>query len=86
MAGDQRPLELRQNRPAEAVHAGPGVLACGDHGEQVVADLVTQVLAGVPGRAKLAERGDGWGFTHSFTVTAARESKQAAQLPGSFRE
>ena len=40
VAGEQRPLDLRDDRVGEAVQARPRVLAGAQAGEQVVADLL----------------------------------------------
>ena len=55
VSGDQRALELRDHGVVEAVHPRPRVLARGELGQQVVAQLGAQRLLGVAGLAELAE-------------------------------
>jgi len=69
VTGDQGPFQLWQHGAAEAVHAGPRVLAGGQLGEQVVADLGVQVPVHVAGRAQFTKRSDGRGFAHNLTLT-----------------
>ena len=61
VAGDQRPLELRDDGVLEAVQPGPRVAALAQRGEQVVADLGAQRLLDVAGRAELADGADARG-------------------------
>ena len=55
MAGDQRPLELRDDGVLEAVQAGPRVASLAQGDEQVVADLGAQRLLDVAGGAQLTD-------------------------------
>ena len=68
VAGDQRPLELRDHGVLEPVQAGPGVASLRKSGQEVVADLGAQRLVLVAGRAQLAERGDDRSSHHSNLV------------------
>ena len=58
--GDQRALELRDDRVVEAVDARPRVAALAQGGEQVVADLVAHRRVDVAGGAELADRCCSW--------------------------
>ena len=60
VAGDQRPLELRDDGVLEAVQPGPRVAALAQGVEQVVAELGAQRLLDVAGGAQLAERCQRW--------------------------
>ena len=55
VAGDQRPLELRDDGVLEAVQPGPRVAALAERGEQVVAELVAQ-RSSARGRRRGARR------------------------------
>ncbi len=72
VAGDQGPLELRDDGGLEAVEARPRVAALGQGAEEVVADLGAQGLGDVAGGAELADgrrsgsRGGSGG--HHFTL------------------
>ncbi len=55
VAGDQGPLELRDDGVLEAVQTWPRVTALAQGGEQVVADLGAQGLGHVARRAELAD-------------------------------
>jgi len=75
VAGDQGALELRQDGATEAVHPRPRVASGGDHGQQVVPELLTEMLLHVAGRAQLADGANRGGFTHFFTLTAAARGR-----------
>ena len=55
VAGDQRPLQLRQHGVVEADDAGPHVAALGQCGQQVLPDLVFDAPLAMAGCAQLAD-------------------------------
>ena len=70
VAGEQRPLELRDHGGLEAVQAGPRVAALAQGGEQVVAQLLAQRLQLVAAGAELADGADRrWGGRHPRHAT-----------------
>ena len=71
VAGDQRPLELRDDGVLEAVQAGPRVAALAQGGEQVVADLGAQGLLDVAGGAELADGAERWARVVGAEVTSS---------------
>ena len=77
MAGDDRPLDLRDHRRVEAVHAGPRIASGGQGREQVLAQLLPEGAAGVSGGAQLAESLDVRLIAH----TAHRSPAMPLPLP-----
>src|SRR5699024_6493994 len=59
VAGDQRALELRDDRVLESVEAGPRVLAGGESAQEVGADLVAEGAQFVAAGPEFAEGRDG---------------------------
>ena len=77
VAGDQRPLELRDDGVVEAVQAGPGVLTGAQLRQQVVADLLPERLLDVAARAQLT---DGGGSSHAFTLAPAVKNRRGSPI------
>ena len=63
--GEQRPLELRDHRVVEAVHARPRIPPGRELGEEVLAELVAQVLLDVAGLPELADGAGGRCVSHA---------------------
>ena len=57
VAGDDRPLHLRDHRIGEPVQAGPGISPFGERGEEVVPQLGLQRFLDVVGGAQLTQGG-----------------------------
>ena len=82
MAGEQRPLELRDDGVREAVQARPRVLPGAQPGEQVVADLLAQGLGLVARRAQLADGARGSGGSHHVHANPVVNASPAHKDPG----
>ena len=89
VAGDQRPLELRDDGVLEAVQPRPRVAALAQRGEQVVADLGAQGAGHVAGGAELADGADGGcsggSRSHSSTLPSAPTTGQCLRFAARSR-
>ena len=83
VAGDQRPLQLRDDGVVEAEDAGPRVAALGQRGQQVVADFGLDAPLAMPGGTQLAD-GPGqiirWGHHSTLRLLSTSRAWAHAQL------
>ena len=56
VAGDQRPLQLRQDGVVEAQDAWPDLVAVGQRGQQILADFLLDSPLTMAGGTQLADR------------------------------